>query len=124
MQIKGVKKYTENVEIEIDPSEINRIVSNQSVACLAEVIRKKLLFKFCDKINGGIPCPSAVRESFKSGQSGKLALIHVDADWDYHNNVGIDQEVRLLTDEEVAVYNQILGLEDYILSLEQKATQS
>lgn len=123
MQIKGVKKYTENVEIEIAPSEINRIVSSQSVACLAEALRKKLLSKFLTKLTDDV-YPRVVRQSFKSGKEGKMALVHVEADWDYHNNVGIDREVRLLTDEEVAVYNQILGMDRYILSLEQKATKS
>lgn len=118
MKVKGTQTTTQLIDVEVNDSEIKRIVNSQDEIILAEAIQQKLLNKFFKRCLPSIDGEIIVRKDAKAGNRGTQVFVHVDADWDYHNNVGIDHEIRPLTHEEVVLYENIRKLPEHIMSLD------
>ena len=118
MKVTGKQTIVQAVDVELNDASIKTVVYGQSTYYLAAAIQEKRLYKFLHSLPPEFAGKRTVRESYRSGNKGRLALVHVDADWDHHNNVGEDEEVRLLTDEETVKYKMIFDITLYITSLE------
>lgn len=118
MKVKGTQTTTQLIDVEVNDSEIKRIVDSQDKMILAEAIQQKLLNKFFKRCLPSIDGEIIVRKDAKAGNRGTLVFVHVDADWDHHNNVGVDKEIRSLTHGEVVLYENIRKLPEYIMSLD------
>lgn len=114
MKVKGTQTTTQLIDVEVNDSEIKKIIDSQDKMILAEAIQQKLLNKFFKRCLPSIDGEIIVRKDAKAGK----VFVHVDADWDHHNNVGVDKEIRPLTHDEVVLYENILGLPEYIMSLD------
>lgn len=117
MKVTGKQTIVRAVDVELNDAGIKTVVYGQTADYLVAAIQEKLLYTFLHSLPPEFAGKRTVRESYRSGNKGRLVLIHVDADWDYHNNVGVDEEVRPLTEEETVKYNMICGLPDYIKKL-------
>lgn len=117
MKVNAKQTIVQNVEVDISDEEIMNIVKAQTPDYLADVLTKELLRNFIYSLPADFTGEWAVWETRKRGYEPFLVLVHVDAWWDYHNNVGVDEEVRPLTEEETVKYNMICGLRDYIKHL-------
>lgn len=118
MIVKGTHTKVENVEIDLNDAGIKSVVYGQSIEYLADAIREKLFRKFLHGLAPDFVGKRVIRKSYRSGSEGKLVLVHVDADWDYHKNVGHDEEVRVLTEEEEERYKVLCGISEAIKDLE------
>lgn len=118
MKVKGTQTTTQLIDVEVNDSEIKRIVDSQDKMILAEAIQQKLLNKLFKRCLPSIDGEIIVRKDAKAGNRGTLVFVHVDADWDYHNNVGVDKEIRPLTHGEIVLYENIRKLPEYIMSLD------
>lgn len=118
MKVTGKQTIVQNVEVDISDEEIMNIVKAQTPDYLADVLTKELLRNFIYSLPADFTGERAVWETRKRGYEQFLVLVHVDAGWDHHNNVGVDEEVRPLTEEETVKYNMICGLRDYIKHLQ------
>lgn len=118
MKVTGKQTIVQNVEVDISDEEIMNIVKAQTPDYLADVLTKELLRNFIYSLPADFTGERAVWETRKRGYEQFLVLVHVDAGWDYHNNVGVDEEVRVLTDEETVKYKMISGIPLYIESLQ------
>lgn len=117
MKVNGKQTIIQNVEVDIPDEEVMNIVKAQTPDYLADVLTKELLRNFIYSLPADFTGKRAVWETRKRGYEKFLVLVHVDGGWDNHNNVGVDEEVRPLTEEETAKYNMICGLPDYIKQL-------
>lgn len=122
MKVKGTQTTTQLIDVEVNDSEIKRIVNGQDEIILAEAIQQKLLNKFFKRCLPSINGEIVVGKAAKTGNRGTPVFVHVDADWDYHNNVGVDHEIRPLTHEEVVLYENIQRLPEYVMSLDAEWT--
>lgn len=118
MKVTGKQTVVQSVNIEINQDEIDRIIKEQDIDVITKNLQTALMDKFVNSLEPAFKGKRMVRQSFYSEKKEKLVLVHIDADWDYHNNVGVDEEVRVLTDEETVKYKMISGIPLYIESLE------
>lgn len=118
MKVTGKQTIVQNVEVDVSDEEIMNIVKAQTPDYLADVLTKELLRNFIYNLPADFTGERTVWETRKRGYEPFLVLVHVDAGWDHHNNVGVDEEVRPLTEEETVKYNMICGLRDYIKHLQ------
>lgn len=118
MKVTGKQTVVQSVKVEINQDEIDRIIKEQDIDVITKNLQTALMDKFVNSLEPSFNGKRMVRQSFYSEKKGKLVLVHIDADWDYHNNVGEDEEVRVLTDEETVKYKMISGIPLYIESLE------
>ncbi|AKJ73496.1 DNA stabilization protein [Salmonella phage 40] len=118
MKVKGTHTTTQSIEVDLADNEIEKILRSQTVEQLATVIQGKLKLDFLLGLEPKFSGSRSIRKSCKSGSGEKLALIHVDADWNYHNNVGEDKEVRLLTDDEEERYKILCNIARTIVELQ------
>lgn len=120
MKVNGVQHVTTNVEIELDDKEIDRIIYATDSAILLKVIRDHLRTAFIKRISKDLKGPfgelAIYREHISSSsrffsqvesEGAYPCLVHVDADHDYHNNVGVDETLRVLTPAEIAEWKSI-----------------
>ena len=119
MKVKGTHTSVQTVDVELTDASVKSVVYGQTIDYLADAVQEKLLYKFLHSLPPEFDGKRTIRESYRSGNKGKLALVHVDADWNYHNNVGEDEEVRVLTDEEVKRFNTIMGISKKIKKLQE-----
>lgn len=117
MKVKGTQTTVQSVDIEISEQEIRNVVINQTVEYLADALQEKMRRDFISKLKPDFKGTRIIREGFNQKNRGKLVLVHVDADWNYHTNVGLDEEIRPLSEEEVVKYQMISGLAHYITQL-------
>ncbi|AFU63707.1 hypothetical protein [Salmonella phage SSE121] len=118
MKVRGTHTTTESIEVDLTDNEVEKILRSQTVEDLATVIQEKLKRYFLLSLEPKFSGSRSIRKSWKSSSGGKLALIHVDADWNYHNNVGEDREVRLLTDDEEEKYKILCNIARTIVELQ------
>jgi len=118
MKIKGTETTTKTVDVEISDLELKRVVSEQSVEFLAKVLEDKLKRAFLHSLEPKFSGSRTIRPSWKTKSKGCLALVHIDATWDYHNNKGEDEEVRLLTEDEEERYKILCNLARTIADLQ------
>lgn len=126
MKVKGTQTKVEAVEITLTDEEVIRVANSLDVNCLATVMRDKLFGMFIQQMTDGRKGDFFISARFLSknnrnlpetGEGTYLTLIERDADWDYHKNVGVDEEIRPLTKEEVDMYNAINKIPTDALSL-------
>lgn len=117
MKVTGKQTVVQSVNVEINQDEIDRIIKEQDIDVITKNLQTALMDKFVNSLEPAFKGKRMVRQSFYSEKKGKLVLVHIDADWDRHNNVGIDEEVRVLTDIETEIYENIKSLDGYIACL-------
>ncbi len=118
MKVRGTQTTVQTVDVELNYASIKSVVYGQTIDYLADAVQEKLLYQFLQELPPEFEGKRTIRESYRSGNKGKLALVHVDADWNYHSNVGQDEEVRVLTDEETVKYQMLSGVAAYITALQ------
>lgn len=114
MKVTGKQTVVQSVNVEINQDEIDRIIKEQDIDVITKNLQTALMDKFVNSLEPAFKGKRMVRQSFYSEKKGKLVLVHIDADWDRHNNVGVDEEVRVLTEEETVKYHMICGVSQYI----------
>ena len=118
MKVKGTHTTVQTVDVELSDSSVKSVVYGQTIDYLADAIQEKLLYKFLHSLPPEFDGKRTIRESYRSSNKGKLALVHVDADWNYHTNVGQDEEVRVLTEDECERYKDLCGISGVIKDLQ------
>lgn len=118
MKVKGTQTTVQTVDVELNDASIKEVVYGQPIDYLATIVQEKLLRDFLNSLQPEFDGKRMIRKSWRSSNEGKLALVHVDADWNYHSNVGQDEEVRVLTDEETVKYKMLSGVAAYITALQ------
>lgn len=118
MKVRGTQTTVQTVDVELNDASIKSVVYGQAIDYLADAVQEKLLYQFLHGLPPEFDGKRTIRESYRSGNKGKLALVHVDADWNYHNNVGEDEEVRLLTEEEWERYKALCNISKVIKDLQ------
>ncbi|MBL5841397.1 hypothetical protein I4U30_24395 [Enterobacter asburiae] len=118
MKVKGTHTTVQTVDVELSDSAVKSVVYGQTIDYLADAVQEKLLYKFLHSLPPEFDGKRTIRESYRSGNKGKLALVHVDADWNYHNNVGEDEEVRVLTEDERSRYKVLCNISKVIKDLQ------
>lgn len=117
MKVKGTQTTVQTVDVELGSESIKAVVHGQTIDYLAAVIQEKLMHKFLHSLEPKFTGKRTVRKGY-GRYDGKLVLVHVDADWNYHNNVGEDEDVRALTDAEESLFKMISRLSGYIETLQ------
>ena len=113
MKVTGKQTIVQSVNVEINQDEIDRIIKEQDIDVITKNLQTALMDKFVNSLEPAFKGKRMVRQSFYSEKKGKLVLVHIDADWDLHNN----EEVRVLTDIETEIYENIKSLDGYIACL-------
>lgn len=117
MKVKGTQTTVQTVDVEISDAEIDNIIFSQPVERTAQKLQEKMMHDFLVSLEPRFDGKRRIGPSYRQDKPG-LALIHVDADWNYHNNVGEDEVVRLLTEQEVERYRVICNLAKTITDLQ------
>lgn len=117
MKVKGTQTTVQTVDVEISETEIDKIIFSQPVERTAQKLQEKMLHDFLVSLEPQFDGKRRIGPSYRSDKLG-LALIHVDADWNYHNNVGEDEVVRLLTADEEERYKVLSNLAKTITDLQ------
>lgn len=118
MKVKGTQTTVQTVDVELNDATIKSVVYGQTIDYLADAVEEAVQKFFLHSLPPEFDGKRTIRESYRSGNKGKLALVHVDADWNYHNNVGEDKEVRLLTEEEWGRYKELCNISKVIKDLQ------
>ncbi|WNT48299.1 hypothetical protein SPLA5a_PHROGS00216 [Salmonella phage SPLA5a] len=125
MKVKGTQTTVESVEVTLTDAEVLRVANSLDAHALSILIRDKLMSKFIVKVAGDRKGDLFIAERFwsknnrnvpESGEGNYLTLIERDADFDYHNNVGVDKNIRPLTKDETEAYNKINKFPDNVLT--------
>ncbi|AGZ17489.1 hypothetical protein X824_gp015 [Escherichia phage 4MG] len=116
MKVKGTQTTVQTVDVELGGDAIKTVVYSREIDYLAKALQEKLLHKFLHSLEPKFTGSRTVRKGY-GRYDGKLVLVHVDADWNYHNNVGEDEDIRALTDEEEVLFKMISGVSEYIENL-------
>ncbi|EMB7054154.1 hypothetical protein VAG18_002846 [Escherichia coli] len=101
MLVKGTHTVKESVFVDIDHNELERVLRSCSNTLLLSVLQERADREFLNSL-AGRPGDFCIR---KNGD--KVWLWEIDADWDYHKDIGIDEPIRELTDQEIARYEQV-----------------
>lgn len=110
IRVTGRKTTVQLVNVEIDENEVKSVVDSQTTDYLISALQRKLKEEFV----ASLPPSFAGKREIQKDTDGELTLVHVDASWDHHNNVGIDKDVRVLTGKEQEEYLKIVTLSEYI----------
>lgn len=125
MKVKGTQTTVESVEVTLTDAEVLRVANSLDAHALSILIRNKLMNKLIIKLAGGRKGDFFVANRFwsktnrdvpETGEGTYLTLIQRDADYDYHNNVGVDETIRTLTKDEVEAYETINKIPDNVLT--------
>lgn len=114
MKVKGTHTVKNSVEVEISNEEVSSIIETQSFQVLTKVVQKKLLKSFIESLVPASKGNFTIHTAFQYISDSNYLLVEVDADWDYHNNVGMDRFVRVLTKEESTKYETIKNLPEWV----------
>lgn len=117
MKVKGTQTTVQTVEVDISDAEIDNIIFSQPVERTAKKLQEKMLHDFLVSLEPSFDGKRRIGQSYRQDKPG-LALIHVDADWNYHKNVGEDEVVRLLTEDEEERYKVLSNLAKTITDLQ------
>lgn len=117
MKVKGTQTTVQTVDVELGKESIKAVVHGQTIDYLAAVIQEKLMHKFLHSLEPKFAGKRTVRKGY-GRHDGKLVLVHVDADWNYHNNVGEDEDIRALTEDEEERYKVLSNLARTITDLQ------
>ncbi|QJT71848.1 hypothetical protein TH1_166 [Shewanella phage Thanatos-1] len=97
MFITAKATKVEQVKVELTQQNILEIISSSDTAYLVEELRKRADKVFLDGLLVNIPKESRAIANRTNG----MTIMHIDADYDYHNNVTVDMPVRLLNELEL-----------------------
>lgn len=97
MFITAKSTKVEQVKVELTQQNILEIISSSDTAYLVEELRKRADKVFLDGLLVNIPKESRAIANRTNG----MTIMHIDADYDYHNNVTVDMPVRLLNELEL-----------------------
>lgn len=109
MKVKAKQTVTSIVDVELDDKGVLEVIEKADSRILLQVLQRHLTTAFITRIRGKQQGELVVRLEWVSsssrhcperGAGSYLALVEIDGDFDYHNNVGVDEFVRWLTDEE------------------------
>lgn len=126
MKVKGTQTTVESVEVTLSDEEVFRVANSLNIRDLAALIRGKLLDNFLLRVAGGRKGDFCITNRYWSdhvkgcpstGKGTYLTLMERDADWDHHNNVGVDEYIRALTDDEAEQFRVINTLPDRIVEI-------
>lgn len=108
MKVKGTEHIERAVEVELDAHEVGELIDNTAEEVLLHSIQCRAMQRFYERV-AGFEGSFCVRQ--RQGDNGILVyqLWKIDADWDYHNDVGIDEKIKDLTTEEVVEYIYLRG---------------
>ncbi len=108
MKVKGTEHIERVVEVELDAREVEDLIDHTAEEVLLHSIQCRAMQRFYERVAG---FEGSFYVQQRQGDDGVLVyqLWEIDADWDYHNDVGIDEKVRDLTTEEVVEYNYFCG---------------
>lgn len=106
MKVKGTEHIERAVEVELDAREVGDLIDHTAEEVLLHSIQCRAMQRFYERV-AGFEGDFYVQPRY--GEDGVTAyqLWEIDTDWDYHNDVGIDEKVRDLTAEEVVEYNYL-----------------
>lgn len=102
MLVKGTHTVKQMIEVEIDDCELKHILRSCSNVLLLSVLQERAENEFLNAL-AGRPGDFCVR---KRGDN-KPWLWEIDASWDYHKDIGIDEPIRELTENEVQMYEDV-----------------
>lgn len=114
MQVNAKHTEVRTIKVELDDSTQVQVAQNLPTLKLVKIIKERLFKDAIDKITKGMKKATyTVASRYHEGKQ-RLVLIEVDASWDYHNDVGVDEVIRPLTDDEV---NRFLLIDKTVTSL-------
>lgn len=106
MKVKGTEHIERAVEVELDAREVWDIIDRTAEEVLLHSIQCRAMQRFYERVAG---FEGSFYVQQRQGDDGGLVyqLWEIDADWDYHKDVGIDEKIKDLTTEEVVEYNYL-----------------
>lgn len=106
MKVKGTEHIERAVEVELDAREVGDIIDRTAEEVLLHSIQCRAMQRFYERVAG---FEGSFYVQQRQGDDGGLVyqLWEIDADWDYHKDVGIDEKIKDLTTEEVVEYNYL-----------------
>lgn len=106
MKVKGTEHIERAVEVELDAREVWDIIDRTAEEVLLHSIQCRAMQRFYERVAG---FEGSFYVQQRQGDDGGLVyqLWGIDADWDYHKDVGIDEKIKDLTTEEVVEYNYL-----------------
>nr|DAH54682.1 MAG TPA: hypothetical protein [Caudoviricetes sp.] len=106
MKVKGTEHIERSVEVELDAREVGELIDRTAEEVLLHSIQGRAMQRFYKRVAG---FEGAFTVRHRQGEDGATIyqLWEIDADWDYHNNAGIDEKIKDLTAEEVVEYNYL-----------------
>lgn len=107
MKVKGTERIERAVEVELDAREIGELIDNTAEEVLMHSIQYRAMQRFYERV-AGFEGSFCVRQRYEE-DTPVYQLWEIDADWDYHNDVGIDEKIKDLTTEEVVEYTYLCG---------------
>lgn len=106
MKVKGTEHIERAVEVELDAREVGELIDHTAEEVLLHSIQCRAMQRFYNRVAG---FEGVFHVQQRQGEDGVSVyqLWEIDADWDYHNDVGIDEKIKDLTAEEVVEYNYL-----------------
>ena len=108
MKVKGTEHIERAVEVELDAREVGDLIDHTAEEVLLHSIQCRAMQRFYERV-AGFEGSFCVRQRYEEDGAPVYQLWEIDADWDYHNNVGIDEKIKDLTTEEVVEYTYLRG---------------
>lgn len=106
MKVKGTEHIERAVEVELDAREVGELIDHTAEEVLLHSIQCRAMQRFYERV-AGFEGSFCVRQRYEEDGAPVYQLWEIDADWDYHNDVGIDEKIKDLTTEEVVEYNYL-----------------
>lgn len=108
MKVKGTEHIERVVEVELDAREVGELIDNTGEEVLLHSIQCRAMQRFYNRV-AGFEGHFYVQQ--RQGDDGVLVyqLWEIDAGWDFHKDVGIDEKIKDLTTEEVVEYIYLRG---------------
>lgn len=106
MKVKGTERIERAVEVELDACEVADLIDRTAEEVLLHSIQCRAMQRFYNRVAG---FEGSFYVQQRQGDDGVSVyqLWEIDADWDYHKDVGIDEKIKDLTTEEVVEYNYL-----------------
>lgn len=106
MKVKGTEHIERVVEVELDACEVGELIDNTAEEVLLHSIQCRAMQRFYNRV-AGFEGSFCVQQWQGDDGVPVYQLWEIDADWDYHKDVGIDEKIKDLTAEEVVEYNYL-----------------
>ena len=106
MKVKGTEHIERAVEVELDAREVGDLIDHTAEEVLLHSIQGRAMQRFYERV-AGFEGSFYVQQRQEDDGAPVYQLWEIDADWDYHNDVGIDEKIKDLTAGEVVEYNYL-----------------